>query len=155
MHGTDECSITEPEALNSPSERVEDNLDGQAVTLANLRGDTRSFSWNPWPNNDRVGAPFDYALPDANICIVNFKSRSNPFYTYEPGTRIIPYGGGTIGLRPEYSKFPTWNHWPVSQYPSDGHYPVVPDCVTSSAVTSPEPPMNVARISWRAGSSWA
>jgi len=141
VHGTGKCSITEPAALNSPGEKAEDNLDLEAVTLANLQGETRSYSWNPWPNNGRVGAPFDHALTDANICVINFKSRSKPFYIYEPGTRITPYGGGTIELRPGYSKFPTWNHWPVSQYPSDGHYPVVPDCVTSSAVTSPEPPM--------------
>lgn len=141
VHGVGNCSITEPAALNSAGEKAEDNLDVTAVTLANLQGESRSYSWSPWPSNGRAGAPFDNVLTNATVCVVNFKSRNKPFYIYEPGTRIIPYGGGTNELRSEYSNFPTWNHWPVSQYPSDGHYPVVADGVTSSAVISPEPPM--------------
>jgi hypothetical protein len=142
VHGVGNCSITEPAALNSPGEKPEDNLEMAAVTMANMAGEIRSHSWDPWPSSGRTGAPFDNALPNANVCVVNFKSVSKPYYIYEPGTRIIPYGGGTRELRTEYSKFPTWNHWPCSMDPSDGHYPVVPDRVTSSAVTSPEPPMN-------------
>jgi hypothetical protein len=141
VHGVGGCSITEPAALNSPGEIAEDNLEVEAVTMANMAGEIRSHSWDPWPSSGRTGAPFDNALPNANICVVNFKSVSKPYYIYEPGTRIIPYGGGTRELRTEYSKFPTWNHWPTSMDPSDGHYPVVPDRVTSSAITSPEPPM--------------
>jgi hypothetical protein len=141
VYGVNGCSITEPAALNGAGEKAEDNLEIEAVTTANMKGEIRRHSWDPWPNNGRSGAPFDNALANANICIVNFKSASKPYYIYEPGTSIIPYGGGTEELRTQYSKFPTWNHWPTSMLPSDGHYPVVPDRVTSSAVTSPEPPM--------------
>jgi hypothetical protein len=135
------CSITEPAALNNPGEKAEDNLEVEAVVMANMRGEIRAHSWDPWPSDGRVGAPFTNALRDANICVVNFKSKSKPYYIYEPGTVVMPYGGGMIELRPEYSKFPTWNHWPVSQAPSDGRYALEPDRVSSSAVTSPGPPM--------------
>jgi len=145
VHGVDECSITEPAALNNPGEKVEDNLNVEAITTATMAGEIRSHSWDRWPSSGRTGAPFTNALPNANICLVNFKSVSRPYYIYEPGTSIIPYGGGTKELRREYSKFPTWNHWPTSMDPSDGFYPVVADRVTSSAVTSPEPPMKQRR----------
>ncbi|MHC4644545.1 MAG: LamG domain-containing protein [Planctomycetota bacterium] len=141
VHGVNGCSITEPAALNNPGEKAENNLHLDAITTANMKGEMRSHSWDPWPSSGRTGAPFTSALPNANISVVNFKSVSKPYYIYEPGTSIIPYGGGTKELRTEYSKFPTWNHWPTSLDPSDGHYPVAADRVTSSAVTSPEPPM--------------
>jgi hypothetical protein len=141
VHGVNGCSITEPAALNNPGEKAEDNLHVDALTTANMKGEIHSHSWDPWPGSGRIAAPFTNALPNANISVVNFKSVSKPYYIYEPGTRIIPYGGGIKEVRTEYSKFPTWNHWPVSFEASDGHYPVVADRVTSSAVTSPEPPM--------------
>ncbi len=135
-------SITEPAALNNPGERAEDNLNVDALIQANMKGEVRRQSWDPWPNDGSVAAPFANDLPGANINIVNFKSRSKPYYIYEPGTRVIPYGGGLIELR-DYSKFPTWNHWPVSQAPSDGRYAWNTDRVSSSAVTSPEPKVEV------------
>jgi hypothetical protein len=138
VHGPPRCSITEPAALNNAGEKPEDNLDLEAVTMANMNGETRTYNWDPWPRKDGHGGDFDNALPNANICVVNFKSQTKPFYIYEPGTGIGPYGGGTVEVREAYSHFPAWNHWPTSQAPSDGHYPVVPDSITSSAVTSPE-----------------
>ncbi|MHC4625286.1 MAG: LamG domain-containing protein, partial [Planctomycetota bacterium] len=114
VHGVDECSITEPAALNNPGEKAEDNLHLEAITTANMKGEIRSHSWDPWPSSGRTGAPFANALPNANISVVNFKSVTKPYYIYEPGTSIIPYGGGAKEVRTEYSKFPTWNHWPTS-----------------------------------------
>ncbi|MHC4546735.1 MAG: hypothetical protein ACYSYL_19835, partial [Planctomycetota bacterium] len=114
VHGLGGCSITEPTVLNQPGEKAEDNVELAAVTMANMKGEMRTHTWNPWPSNGKVAAPFTNALPGANICMVNLKSKSKPFYIYEPGTRIIPYGGGLRELRKEYSRFPTWNHWPVS-----------------------------------------
>ena len=135
-------SITEPASLNNPGERAEDNLHVDALIQANMKGEVRRQRWDPWPNDGSVAAPFANDLLDANINIVNFKSKSKPYYIYEPGTRVIPYGGGLIELR-DYSKFPTWNHWPVSQAPSDGRYAWNTDRVSSSAVTSPEPSVEV------------
>jgi len=140
VYGLRGCSITEPASLNNPGERAEDNLHVEAAITANMQGQIGRHSYDPWPNDGSVAAPFDNAIPNANISVVNFKSKSKPFYIYEPGTRIIPYGGGLREVR-DYSKFPTWNHWPVGQAPSDGRYAFAADRVSSSAVTSPEPPM--------------
>jgi len=141
VYGAGGCSITEPTVLNQPGEKAEDNIELAALTMADLEGQKRTYSWQKWPGSGKVGGDFSNPLPNGNICFLNLKSKYKPFYIYEPGTRVIPYGGGTKELRPEYSHFPTWNHWPVSQVPSDGRYALVPDRVSSSAIISPEPPM--------------
>jgi len=141
IHGArDRYSITEPAALNQPGERAEDNLSMEAAVLANMDGQVRAFSWDPWPGTGAVAADFANPLPNANISVVNFKSNCKPFYVYEPGTRIIPYGGG-LKETTDFSRFPTWNHWPVAQLPCDGRMARAADRFTSSAVTSPKPPM--------------
>ncbi|MHC4069078.1 MAG: LamG domain-containing protein [Planctomycetota bacterium] len=139
-----EHSTTEPASYNNPGERAEDNLHIDALIQANMDGEVRRQRWNPWPSDGGGAAPFTNDLPNANINIVNFKSKSKPFYIYEPGTRVIPYGGGLNEVR-DYSKFPTWNHWPVGQAPSDGRYAYFTDRVASSAVTSPEPSVEVEK----------
>lgn len=141
VHGPQKSySITEPATLNNPGERAEDNVSIDAATLANMNGDTRTFSWETWPSDGGIRGDFFHALPDANIAIVNIRSRFKPVYVYEPGTPIIPYGGGASETRPWISKFPIWNHWPVSQIPSDGRTALALDRVSSSAILSPEPP---------------
>ncbi|HUW20744.1 MAG TPA: LamG domain-containing protein [Sedimentisphaerales bacterium] len=137
VHGIGGFSVTEPTVLNNPGEKAEDNISLDAVTLANMEGQTRTYNWETWPGDNQ--GRFKDALPNANICIVNLKSRFKPCYVYEPRSRITPYGWAPE-LRPEYSHFPTWNHWPVSQAPSDGRYALVPDRVSSSAITSPRVP---------------
>jgi len=133
-------SITEPATLNNPGERAEDNVSIDAATLANMDGETRTFSWETWPSDGGIGAEFQHPVSNANIAIVNTKSDFKPVYIYPPPTRIIPYGGGVGETRPYLSKFPIWNHWPVAQIPSDGRPALALDRVSSSAILSPEPP---------------
>ena len=141
MHGPlERYSITEPATLNNPGEKAEDNVSIEAATLANMNGETRTFSWETWPSNGDVRGRFFHAVPNANIAIVNTKSKFRPVYIYEPGALIIPYGGGATETRPWFSKFPIWNHWPVAQIPSDGRDALALDRVSSSAILSPEPP---------------
>jgi len=137
VHGMGGFSVTEPTVLNNPGEKAEDNIDLAAVSLANMEGETRTYNWETWPGDER--GRFKNAVANANMCIVNLKSRFKPCYVYEPRSRITPYGWAPE-LRPEYSHFPTWNHWPVSQAPSDGRYALAPDRVSSSAITSPRVP---------------
>jgi hypothetical protein len=66
------------------------------------------------------------------------KSQYKPFYVYQPGTTLGPYGWPPE-LRPEYSHFPVWDHWPVNQAPTDGRYALFPDHFASAAVMSPDP----------------
>jgi len=141
VHGPQKrYSITEPATLNNPGEKAEDNVSIEAATLANMDGEIRTFSWDKWPSDGGIRGEFFNPVPKANIAIVNTNSRFKPVYIYEPPTLIIPYGGGAIETRPWFSKFPIWNHWPVSQIPSDGRPALALDRVSSSAILSPEPP---------------
>jgi len=142
IHGKNKSySITEPAALSNPGEKPEDNVDLDAVTLANLKGEKRTYSFATWPSNGKTAADFDNPVPDASISLYHFKSEYKPFYAYEPGTRIIPYGGGIREIDYSFSHFHARNHWPVSLIPCDGRFVLAADQVTSSAITSPEPPM--------------
>jgi hypothetical protein len=97
--------------LHSPGTRPEDNIELEAMTLANLRGETRTYSW-------AEGAPGAFDEPeDANIQLTHLKSRYKPFIVFEPRPRIKPFRSA---IRPEVSHFPWWNHWPVAQLPNDG-----------------------------------
>ena len=133
-------SVTEPTILNEPGKRAEDSISLSAITLANLKGETHTYSWDPWPTPVSVtGKAGEFDQPQAaNLAVLNVKSKYRPFYIYPPGAKILPYGA-PAELRPQFSHFPTWNHWPVDMAPSDGRYALVADRFSSSAVTSPEP----------------
>ena len=64
-----------------------------SLIQANMDGQIRRQSWDPWPSSGGIAAPFTNDVPNASISVVNFTSESKPFSIYEPGTRIIPYGG--------------------------------------------------------------
>jgi hypothetical protein len=112
---------------NQPGMRPEDTVELEALTLANQKGETHTYSWEdgmPVKLNDPKG-PRHFQNPDqANIQIVNFKSSWKPFIVYETDVKIIPVG---IGPSSDYSKFPCWNHWPVAQLPNDGRKAIVSD----------------------------
>jgi hypothetical protein len=135
VHGTArEYSFTEPTVLIEPGKKAEDYINLDAVTISNPEGHSRTYSWDP------ASPPFPF--PDqpagANIAVVNLKSDYKPFYIYQPGTILGPYGNPPEA-RLQYSRFPTWNHWPVNQAPTDGRYALVPDRYSSAAVMSPDP----------------
>lgn len=135
VHGTDDhYSFTEPTILLEPGKKPEDYISLQAATIANSKAEARTYSWDP------VSPPFPFPNPpaNANIAVMNLKSEYKPFYIYQPGTTLGPYGWPPE-LRPEYSHFPVWDHWPVNQAPTDGHYALFPDRFASAAVMSPDP----------------
>ena len=110
--------------LCHPGQRAEDVLELDAVTLANLKGDSYTYSWPGDAESRRTVRP-----DEPNIEIVHMKSRTQPFYVFEPGTQIQVLGG--TPRRGIYSVFPHVNHWPVAMIPSDGRTSMVPDRVSS------------------------
>ncbi len=103
----------------------EDQIHLQALTVANLEGETYELDWtNGVPENE---------LEDASISVVNFKSDYKVMVIYPDGSEI-----GTWGEReratPETHFAGPWNHWPVSQMPNDGRYAMRTDRVTHSAL---------------------
>ena len=139
VHGYEQegYSITEPALLCSPGEVPEDNIELTAVTLANLKGETSHHSYETWPGGR--GGSFKGAVEEACIAIVNVKSEFKPFYIFEPGSAMGPYGGGTREIDYRLSKFHWRNHWPVAQIPCDGRFTLANDRVTSSAIISAMP----------------
>jgi hypothetical protein len=135
IHGTKKkYSFTEPTLLLEPGRRPEDDISVDAATIANSNGESHTYSWDP------VSPPFPFpdAPSNANIALLNLKSIYKPFYIYQPGTILGPYGWPPE-LRPEYSHFPVWDHWPVNQIPSDGRWALFPDHYGSAAIMSPNP----------------
>ncbi|MHC4345154.1 MAG: hypothetical protein ACYSUP_10760, partial [Planctomycetota bacterium] len=95
--------------FSEPGTRPEDNCELEAITLVNLKGESRSYSWEK-------GYPkFDLAQP--MIQMTNLKSKYRPFLVFRPESRMSVFN---VEVRPEYSHFPWWNHWPVAQVASDG-----------------------------------
>ena len=119
-------------AIFGPNQHPEDIIETKvAVTMANLEGDAVEYSWVGGPPEE-VDEPDDQVIQ-----IINYKADFDPVTigTFD-GSDV--YGGE---LTP-YSVFPTWNHWPVSQMPSDGRYASFPDRTAHSSLTHVRLPNN-------------
>ncbi len=119
--------------LSEPGTRPEDNVDLAAATLVNMKGETKTYSWEK-------GYP-KYDLPGANIQMVNFKSKFKPYLILRTGGSFSVFNGE---VRPEYSHFPWWNHWPVAQISSDGRSASAPDQAAHSSLSWGDPNGDVA-----------
>jgi dienelactone hydrolase len=113
--------------FNQPGSRPEDTVEIEALTLANIDGESHTYSWENGPPiqwspklEDRL-----FSKPsNANIQLVNFRSEWKPYIIFEPETKIQAFG---IPPSKDYSKFACWNHWPVAQLPNDGRKTIVSD----------------------------
>jgi hypothetical protein len=121
--------------IHAPGRRPEDDIESDAVILANMNGDTHTYSW-------AKGLPAKMDKPPrANIQVTNLKSPTDPFLIvsdapcakYKTGPRFQPYRGT---YRPEVSMFPWWNHWPVAMIPCDGRNATAPDRASHSCTTN-------------------
>lgn len=114
--------------LLSQGQRPEDCYKDEAVTLANLKGETNTYSWA-----ERVPR---FSGPNlANIEIFNIKSQTRPFLIVpdDPAPQFTVYAHE---VRREYSIFPWWNHWPVAFNPSDGRWAIAADRIGHSSVST-------------------
>lgn len=110
--------------LNAPGTCPEDNVELEACTLINRDGESKTYSWaDGYPKFD---------LKDANIQLINFKSTYKPFLILRDGGSFSVFNGE---VRPEYSHFPWWNHWPVAQISSDGRSAYAPDRAAHSSLS--------------------
>ena len=114
--------------LNEPGTKPEDNIDLEACTLLNMKGESKSYSWEK-------GYPV-FDLPGANIQYVNFKSEYKPFLIFREGGGFDVFN---LEVRPEYSHFPWWNHWPVAQIVSDGRSAFASDRTAHSSLSWGDP----------------
>ncbi|MEM6542543.1 MAG: LamG domain-containing protein [Bacteroidota bacterium] len=99
-----------------PGQSPEDVLEYAALSLANDKGETETYSW------EHETPPFLPPSPKSpTIQIVNTKSEYKPFSILRPqdDPKIDVYAGE---IRRDVSVFPWWNHWPVAPRPTDGRY---------------------------------
>jgi len=112
--------------LHQPGTRPEDNVELDALTWANMDGLSSTYSWKDSPG----GGGEDIENPA--IQITNLKSVYKPFIIYEPPSRLKFFDSC---VEKQWSHFPWWNHWPVSQIPNDGRRTGVPDRPAHSSLS--------------------
>jgi hypothetical protein len=101
--------------FTNPGEEALDVVHMNAMTVANLEGQTLELVWE-MPNRNP-----DQHLENATIEWLNSKSKWK-VYTVFQGPGISTWG------QHEQSRYTSdpfagpWNHWPVSMVPSDGRY---------------------------------
>jgi hypothetical protein len=100
-------------------EAPEDNINLDAVTLANLRGEAKSYTWQARTAADFAkprGPDHFTGLDDPMIQWINLRSQWRPFQVAGAG----PASFEGINWEPSMSSFEWWNHWPVAQIRSSG-----------------------------------
>lgn len=120
--------------LIPPGETPEDNIHYDALTLANVHGETRTYSWQPKTTSGLVlpkGPNKTPGPPQAVIQWVNLKSAWKPFQVaWGPSPWIEPYYGER-----SISAFEWWNHFPVTQIPSSGRPALAADRAGHSSLS--------------------
>ena len=123
-HGERNHEWQESMAILGPDQHPEDVLDtSPALVLADLKGRVDRHFWEDGP-------PDGVRYRKKKIHLVKYKADYHPF-------TIGDFDGGDVygGEVTDYAVFPTWNHWPVSQMPSDGRYASFPDRTAHSSLT--------------------
>jgi hypothetical protein len=83
--GEDYLQFQETILHPQPGETNDDNVELEALTLANMEGQTHTYSW-------AEGVPPYFPKPEgANIQLVNMKSQYKPYIIFEPGSRVDKY----------------------------------------------------------------
>jgi hypothetical protein len=112
-------------AILGPNQHPEQVLETDAaLILADLEGHATSYSWKQGPPQ------VDYR--NQTIHVVNYRAQYDPFTIGAfTGGNVFGYGKKVNA----YSVFPSWNHWPVAQIPSDGRPARFPDRAAHSSLT--------------------
>jgi hypothetical protein len=113
----------------APGQRPSDVLNYEALSLANIKGESKTYSWEheipphlpPYPEN-----------PVAQV--INTKSEYRPFSVIRPQDNpgIDTYSGE---IRRDVDVFPWWNHWPVAPRPTDGRYAQFADRAAHASIS--------------------
>jgi len=114
----------------SPGQRPEDLLEFGAVTVGNVKGEKKTYSWEhdlpPASSDD-----FDHG----NIQVINTKSEYKPYSAVRTQDfKMMDFYAGEE-IRRDVSVFPWWNHWPVATRPTDGRYAMAADRAAHSSLS--------------------
>jgi hypothetical protein len=118
-------------AIFGPEQHPHDLIERKATfTIARIDGEYEVYDWNPLPP-DGIDD-----VEGANIHHINYKGDYDPVTIVDEVLWSNVYGGEIT----DYAIFPTWNHWPVGQMPSDGRYASYPDRTCHSSLSHIFPP---------------
>ncbi|UCF14296.1 MAG: hypothetical protein JSW59_12850, partial [Phycisphaerales bacterium] len=112
-----------------PGQRPKEVLKFEAPSLANMEGESHTYSWEHKTPPHRPRNP-----RRANIQTVNTKSKYRPFSAIRPqdDPKIDIYSGE---IRRDLCVFPWWNHWPVAPRPTDGRYAMFDDRASHASLS--------------------
>jgi hypothetical protein len=112
-------------AILGPNQHPEQVLETDAaLIMADLEGKATFYSWKQGPPQ--------VEYKNQKIHVVNYRAQFDPFTIGDfAGGNVFGYGR-TVD---PYSVFPSWNHWPVAQIPSDGRSARFPDRAAHSSLT--------------------
>ncbi len=115
----EKAEFQESIVLIPPGQKPEEILNYDALTFANMQGETQTYSWQPKTAKElaRPNGPTSFPEPKNSVIQrVNLKSDWKPFEVAwgNPVTLDVYNGEKSI------SSFEWWNHWPVAQIPSSG-----------------------------------
>ncbi|UCD53239.1 MAG: LamG domain-containing protein [Phycisphaerales bacterium] len=123
-HGPRNHEWQEGMAILGPDQHPEQILETEpALLLADMDGNVSAYNWSNGP-------PRGVSYENKAIHIVNYQADYDPF-------TVADFEGGDVysGEVTDYAVFPSWNHWPVAQMPSDGRYAAYPDRTAHSSLT--------------------
>jgi hypothetical protein len=112
-----------------PGQRPDEVLEFAALSLANMKGESHTYSW------EHKTPPFlPKDPPNANIQVVNTQSKYRPFSVVRPqdDPHIDIYAGE---IRRDVCVFPWWNHWPVAPRPTDGRWAMYDDRASHASLS--------------------
>jgi hypothetical protein len=112
--------------INGPGTRPEENIQPDALTIGNMKGETSVYSWEKGPPAKQMDKP-----ENPNIQLVNLKANWKPFQIVSPTNSSMQLYTGEV----TYSMFEWWNHWPVTQVRSSGISAVAPDRPSHSSLS--------------------
>jgi len=117
--GRESSEFQESIVIIPAGQTPEDNLYLDALTLANLNGESRTYTWPARTASDfakpRGPERFD-GIETPMIQWINLRSQWKPFQVAGAG----PARFEGINWEPSMSAFEWWNHWPVAQIRSSG-----------------------------------
>lgn len=120
--------------LHQPGSTPNDDINHDAVTLENMQGATKTYTWQSKPAGSfgpPLAPPGVTGPPEPNIQIVNLKSDWKPFQIVSPeGSSADIYNNEDT-----YYDFECWNHWPVAQILSSDRPCVTDDRASHSSLS--------------------
>ena len=137
LHPTDQTQGYEWQEtiiVNPPGKRPDDDINLDALTIANMKGETATYTWLPKASGvyGDLHQPKSIDKPEnGNIQWVNLKSTWKPFEIVSPTHASFEI----FHIAKSFFSFGCWNHWPITQIPSSGRFCVAPDRASHSSLS--------------------